>query len=241
MRLWFVWSLTILPHFQERFTILFFQKLGKWCNTFLNKVLTRDYYEKLYFISVTNLLLGFTVEKIVNAANFYAHFLNNTGADYIFDASDIIENTNSGKINYDNNIKNIITFCENTTIDELYFITNPAKDITGTTYTTDHRNGVEMSHFEKDWWHCVGDSSASVSVKCLKDGDKYTAYVTYSIIDYYDFKPKSKDRAGLVNDGEMHSLHLAGMAREYKVIGTYNKKIKWYGGSESYEISDEII
>ena len=44
--------------------------------------------------------------------------------------------------------------------------------------------------------------------------------------------PKKKD-----SDGDMYKLHIAGMAKEYKSVGTYVREITWNKGERLNETS----
>lgn len=203
----------------------------------LDSLLFEDYYDNLYVRSLINIDI---VEHMGanNAKQFYLHFLDNTGTEYKFDASEVIEQTIDGQTIYNNNILDIMDFCESTVTDNLNFITNPAVNFDGTKFTTHAAEVINRNKLEIDWWYSLGDSCASMSISCSKNGNEYTALVTYNIIDYYDFKPWSLAIAGIVVDGEMHELHKAGRAREYRVTGTYERKISWTEGTKNYEICE---
>lgn len=69
-----------------------------------------------------------------------------------------------------------------------------------------------------------------MAIHCTRSGNIYHATITYYLLDYYDWEKGSTLRGGLVSDGDMYELHVAGMAQEFKSIGTYTKDISWKKG-----------
>lgn len=81
-----------------------------------------------------------TAGKLLN------HFLSNTGKDYLYYASTVIEGTNGGRNIFINNMNEVMDLCESTVVDDLWFITNPATSFPGINFsTTSCMGGTEIA------------------------------------------------------------------------------------------------
>ena len=69
-----------------------------------------------------------------------------------------------------------------------------------------------------------------LACSAVRSGSTYTMNYKIYLMDYYDWEKGSTLRGGLVSDGDMYELHIAGMAKEFKSIGTYTKDISWKKG-----------
>lgn len=178
-----------------------------------------------------------------NARNFLLHFLSNTGEEYIYDASYVFCNILNCRKNICENINAVLNLCEDTVIEDLYFITNPEKRFQGTSFSSDIVVGEDMAVV--NWWFSIGNTDATMSFYCVKEGDIYTAEIDYHFVDVYDFESDYEKLAGVgITDGDMHELHEAGLAREYKSVGNYSFKITWTKGEridENFSIEDNTI
>ena len=163
-----------------------------------------------------------------NAAKFIEHFLNNTGDDYNYDATDLINKTRASKC-YNTNINKMLELCEDTVTDNLNFATLPSTTIKQFQAADFSTFGASNLH-DVDWWFSIGDCGGAMSLNCTKENDKYTAKVKYYFLDYYDWEKGSDDFGGFVTDGEMYELHEAGIAKAYKSIGLYSTTIEWKKG-----------
>lgn len=113
-------------------------------------------------------------------------------------------------------------------VDDLWFISKPSITLPGTNFSK--TSCVGETDIAVDWWYSIGDADASATIHCTKNGNRYTATITYYLLDYYDWQEGSPLRGGLVTDGEMYDLHVAGWAQEYKSIGTYTREVSWQKG-----------
>lgn len=77
-------------------------------------------------------------------------------------------------------------------------------------------------------------------LNCKKTGDTYVATIKYYILDYYDWEKDSNLAGGIVHDGEMYELHVAGLAREYRTIGLYEITYNWKGGEKLCIDGDQL-
>ena len=193
-----------------------------------DKIFFHDTYRAWYFAALSNVAGGKLLMDMPNAASFINHFLDNSGEDYLYDAETVIKGTNSGKNNYIQNINDVIKLCESTVIDELWFISKPSIQLQGTDFST--TGCIGETSIAIDWWYSIGDADASMTIYCTRSGNTYHATITYYLLDYYDWEKGSTLRGGLVSDGDMYELHVAGMAQEFKSIGTYTKDISWKKG-----------
>ena len=200
-----------------------------------DKIFFRDTYQAYYFGALGNVAGGKLAMDMPNAASFIKHFLDNSGEDYLYDAETVIKGTQSGKNNYIQNINDVTKLCESTVIDELWFISKPSIQLPGTDFST--TGCIGETDIAIDWWFSIGDADASMTIHCTKIGNTYYATITYHLLDYYDWQKGSILRGGLVSDGEMYDLHVAGMAKEFKSIGTYTKNISWKKGETINETS----
>jgi len=95
---------------------------------------------------------------------------------------------------------------------------------------------------DEDWHYAVGNTDATISVHCRRNGDIYTAEITYTIIDYYDWDKDDYESAGIVAPAWLYELHRVGMAREYRSIGkTEPIKITWQKGTLFMSRQKKII
>lgn len=51
--------------------------------------------------------------------------------------------------------------------------------------------------------------------------------MTYNMRDFYDWNANGTAEIGLVSQGQMNTLHRAGMAKDYKVTGQMQMRIVW--------------
>lgn len=196
-----------------------------------DKLFFNDTYYSFYFGALGNVIGGKTENvNMPTASDFLSHFLDNSGTDYFYDASTVIEETYGGREIFIKNIKEIMKLCESTVVDDLWFITNPAYSFPGTNFSTS--GCIAETPIAVDWWFSIGDADSAMSFHCTKNGNTYTASITYNLLDYYDWEKGSPLRGGLVTDGEMYDLHYAGWAREFKSVGTYTKEISWTKGEQ---------
>ena len=163
-----------------------------------------------------------------NASKFIEHFLNHTGDDLFYDASEIIEKTYNGASYYADNINGVFKLCESTVLDELFFKTPSYVRLKGPRFSTSSESG----RIAQDWHYSIGDADAAISVNCKKIGNSYEANIKYYILDYYDWEPNSRKGAGFVTDGEMYKLHEMGFGREFRSIGLYSTTISWNKGEQ---------
>ncbi|MDD6825323.1 MAG: hypothetical protein PUE12_04295 [Oscillospiraceae bacterium] len=161
-----------------------------------------------------------------NASKFIAHFLGNTGNSLWYDASPIVNKTDIGKLHYTENMNIVRELCEATVLDELCFMSAYNTRFTGASFSS----AGGYTRRPVDWWFSIGDADATMSIRCKKNGNSYTAEVEYNILDFYNWNEGSTDFGGLVVDGEMFLLHVHGMAREMQTIGTYKTTMTWVSG-----------
>lgn len=196
----------------------------------------------MYMMTLFNAVAG-GFAQMPDAQRFLLHFLGNTGEEYIYDASYVFCDIMDTRKNICKNINAILNLCEDTVIKELYFISNPEEQFSGAAFSNNAVIGGDMS--VTNWWFSIGNTDATMSFHCVKEGDTYTAEIDYHFVDVYDFNKDSRTLGGfLITDGDMHELHEAGEAREYKSIGNYSFKITWTEGEridENFSIEENEI
>ena len=81
-----------------------------------------------------------------------------------------------------------------------------------------------------DCWYTLGQASGYIIATVTKNGNYYSATVTYNLCDYYDWIPGQIARGGFVLDSEMALLHKAGEAKEFEITGSYTFEMNWING-----------
>lgn len=194
----------------------------------IQKFFRSSHYNYITTLATGNVVGGYLVMGWHNAADFLWHFLVNTGTDYHYDAKAPVLDTNGGWKLFKKNMHTVQALCEDTVVDELYFITNPETAFQGTNFSS--TGCANETAIAEDWWFSIGDAYSTMSINCKRQGDTYTAEIIYDLLDYYDWEVGSPLRGGLVTDGQMAELHAAGYAKQYKSIGTYNVTLTWNKG-----------
>ncbi len=81
-----------------------------------------------------------------------------------------------------------------------------------------------------NWYLAIGAYRTWITATAERSGDNYTMMLQYNLRDIYDWNPDNKNMALIVSQSQMHTLHEAGMAREYKVEGNTSIKVTWSNG-----------
>lgn len=208
----------------------------------LEKIVSHDNLNFIYMRALAT-VAGGMLASMPNAAKFLTHFLNNTGQDYIYDATPVFCDIVESRKNICDNINSVLELCEDTVVEELNFITNPSVKFPGAPLSNKGFFGERLAI--TDWWFSIGNTDVVMSVHCERQGDTYIADIDYHFVDVYDWEQSSRAVGGLVTDGEMYELHRAGMAREYKSVGNYSFTIMWTKGErldeENLSVDDHEI
>lgn len=102
---------------------------------------------------------------------------------------------------------------------------------TATEFT--YNNLAYDSSFENlvnNWHLAIGAYRTWMTATVTRKGDSYTMVLQYNLRDIYDWNPDNTNMGLIVSQAQMHTLHEAGMAKEYKVIGSTSVKVTWNSG-----------
>ena len=165
---------------------------------------------------------GFVAMIYPNASKFMAHFLENTGENYELDL-DKFFNDATTKENRNNDITEAMRAVEALSPNgEAVEICRKEENI--------HHN------LSGDWKLSVGSYFTSIKIDRVgKIGNMYTATITYSVIDYYNWDSNDTEEVPLigVSPAELHQLHVAGRAKEFLTYGERTYVISWVIGANA--------
>lgn len=163
---------------------------------------------------------GFVAMVYPNGSKFMAHFLENTGENYDLDL-DKFFNDSVAKENRNNDVTEAMRAIE---------ALSPYGDS-----IVIYRKEENIHHnLTGDWKFSVGSYFTSIKVeKVAKIGNIYSATITYSVIDYYNWDSNDTEEVPLVgvSPAELHQLHKAGMAKEFLTYGEKTYRISWITGA----------
>lgn len=161
-----------------------------------------------------------------NAGNTLLHYLENTGTDFNIDPKIPLGIVEEQRIKYYCQMNSYFDMVEQTvkTGKEYCFSTTPNPD-----FDIWHINfgNIVDTQYEEDWWLAVGGADnriiSEVSSVELENGIKqYNAKVKYFLFDFYDWKD---------NDVSVENLHKYGIAKCFRIIGSYYFEISWIQGA----------
>ncbi len=165
---------------------------------------------------------GFVAMVYPNGSKFMAHFLEGTGENYELDL-DKFFNDSTAKENRNNDITEAMRAIEALSPDgDAVVIYRKEENI--------HHN------LTGDWKFSVGSYFTGIKVERVgKIGDIYTATITYSVIDYYNWDSNDTEEVPLVgvSPAELHQLHKAGRAQEFLTYGEKTYIISWVVGADA--------
>lgn len=181
-------------------------------------------------------------DKMYDAALLLGNFLNGAGGQYEIAFNWLLKDNRIARVLRSQHINELFDYAENnitsnSTVNlgtEYYYI--PLDDVYdhGITNIFSLRSpeyyGMNSTDYTKNWWYAVGQAHGWMTAVVNKNGNNYTADITYHIRDFYDWTPGAVIGGGLVTDGEMAELHAAGMAREFEVVGECHYTVSWTAG-----------
>lgn len=203
------------------------------------KILYNNAIKNIYLAALSTSKGGEIIMDMPHAATFLAEFLSNSGQNYEYDATQIIEETACGEEKFKENLDIVFSLCEETVVEQLFFETNSKSKFAATNFSS--HGSTTGNNIELDWQFALGDSDATMSFDCIKENQTYKLNINYYINDCYDWEENSKKRGGLVSDGDMYLLHKGGWARSYKSIGKYSVYVEWYEGDRFNEKNQILI
>ncbi len=162
-----------------------------------------------------------------NASALMAHFLGNTGEDFVIDMDTFLKDENALKTRNEELTK-ALRACE--------VLAREGESIS--VYQIE-----ELVHhnLSGDWYYAVGSYFTNINVQNLTvNGNIYTATINYNITDFYnwDFSDSNPVFSGLlgtftnnISPKDLHELHRAGEAQEFLSHGEISYTISWVKGS----------
>lgn len=160
-----------------------------------------------------------------DAEDMLSHFLGNTGTIYTVSLKDLLlENDHAGS-SLDEHINNAIAAAE-------YYLTAQTGTVVFT--TTAEETGCKTKENGEsafnNWYLAIGEYRVWYSCTVTKSGNNFTMNMTYHLRDFYDWDPNNHTAIGSISQAEMYTLHCAGMAKHYKVVGSAEVTITWQAG-----------
>ncbi len=89
-----------------------------------------------------------------------------------------------------------------------------------------------FTNLVNNWHLAIGAYRTWITASVSRSGNNYTMTLQYNLRDIYDWNPDNTNMGLIVSQSQMHTLHQAGMAREYKVVGNVAVKITWSAGQK---------
>ena len=80
-----------------------------------------------------------------------------------------------------------------------------------------------------NWGFAIGESLGGMTGKVRKNGNQYTMFFKYYLIDTYEFASHYDSTPSWI-DINGHIIHEAGFAKEFKVLGCYSGAVTWEKG-----------
>lgn len=108
-------------------------------------------------------------------------------------------------------------------------ISNESLDTTGFSYTLSLINGKYKM--------VILYTLMEFGIVRFNEMKKYIGDISYKTLSA---NLKELEADGLVHDGEMYELHVAGLAREYRTIGLYEITYNWKGGEKLCIDGDQL-
>lgn len=172
-----------------------------------------------YYTAAMATAQGGQMASYVDAANLLRYFLMNTGTSRTIDFARMNLQNIQANINMVKDMNDAITVAE-------YYLNNTSSK----SFTTDNErvystlyNGNKFDN----WYLAIGGYRTWYSCNASKSGNTITMTMTYNMRDFYDWNANGTAEIGLVSQGQMNTLHRAGMAKDYKVTGQMQMRIVW--------------
>ena len=179
----------------------------------------------------------------INDAGWFLYYYHTCyGGTVAFDATDIVENSESGNGKFKSNIAYLRKACEEMVAEgDTQIISS-----TDTAGFNGWKNDASLfSENALETWLAINECDANMVAKCYFDGTKYHANINYYIQDYYDFYEPNiangNKRVGFVSNDEYVLLALFNEAKPFDVIGSYSFSMTWEKGSYEYKIEKQVF
>ncbi len=155
--------------------------------------------------------------------------------------SSCINNTETTKKHFVENVNTIMNAAEmmvaNNTTTFISTVNSPEGRKMATTLSTDaYYLGGTYSKNDINWWFTMGDAGCAMVAKVTRNDKLYEMELKYYANDFYDWHEGSLTRGGLVVDGDMYELHLAGSAKQYEIEALVITTITWSKGDRLSEL-----
>ena len=208
--------------------------LGNEANTILQLI---DYYNEYHNYNIPGSTPPVIHHDICTAAGLLYHYHTCYGGTYEFDATEIVEESDSGSSCFHDIIYNLKTACETMMIEgrECIISTTDTAGFEAWKGLDTDENSV-LSNHSLDIFLALNKCTGSVVAKCTFDGKTYNAEVKYYVQDYYDFyefnPDDGKNRVGLVTNDQYVLLAYFNKAKPFDVLGYYTTNISWEKGAD---------
>ena len=208
--------------------------LGNEANTILQLI---DYYNEYHNYNIPGSTPPVIHHDICTAAGLLYHYHTCYGGTYEFDATEIVEESDSGSSCFHEIIYYLKTACETMMIEgrECIISTTDTAGFEAWKGLDTDENSV-LSNHSLDIFLALNKCRGSVVAKCTFDGKTYNAEVKYYVQDYYDFYEFNPDdgklRIGLVTNDQYVLLAYFNKAKPFDVLGYYTTNISWEKGAD---------
>ncbi len=95
-------------------------------------------------------------------------------------------------------------------------------------YSTSY--GSSEQNMLNNWYQAIHNYRTWYSCTVTKNGNQYSMTMDYNMRDFYDWDPDKTNDAPIISQQQMYTLHCAGMAKHFKVVGQTQLLISWTEG-----------
>lgn len=186
-----------------------------------------DVVYETYFTAAMTTATGGANLNMPDAAYLLQYFLSNQGQPQTINFSLMNVQNAPANNNMKADINTAIAAAEHYTsalIPQVSFTTINEIEANNTRYESSEQNILN------NWYQAINTYRTWYSCTVTKSGNQYSMTMNYNMRDFYDWDPENTNEAPIVSQQQMYTLHCAGMAKHFKVVGQTQLLISWTEG-----------